>query len=128
LSADPALPFVEQQLGATDPDGDTLVYELVSPTQGTGYDEAFVSPNSGRLYLTLTAGFTGHLDLSYHASDGQLFSDAAGVAIDVQPPAEEVPGLGSLELPPEVYASFPHTSYEGVLLGLPGEAATMEPA
>src|SRR5262245_4054859 len=85
LTVDPALPYVEQQLIATDPDGDTLVYELASPEAGPGWEQAWVNPDSGRFYLTVTAGFTGGIDLAFRASDGQLFSDPADIAIQVAP-------------------------------------------
>src|SRR6185295_6432237 len=83
MTVDPALAFGEQQLVATDPDGDTLEYELVSPERGAGYEQAYVNPRLGRFYLTVASGFTGHMDLTYRVSDGQQFSDNAELSIQV---------------------------------------------
>src|SRR5262245_2159782 len=65
-TADPAVPFVQQNLSASDPEGHALQYLLVSPADGTGYRDAYVDP-AGVLYLTLTAT-DGVVTVQYRAS------------------------------------------------------------
>src|SRR5262245_16166908 len=110
LTVDPALPYVEQQLIATDPDGDTPVYELASPEAGPGWEQAWVEPDSGRFYLTVTPGFTGQIGLAFRASDGQLFSDPGDIVIEVAASSGDNE-LGRNTVDPEQYANLPHSTY-----------------
>src|SRR5262245_12034094 len=127
LRADLVLPYVEQPLIATDPDGDTLTYELLSPAEGPGYPQAYVNPRSGQFYLTIAQGFLGRIDLSYRVTDGQLFSEPAAISIDVQS-SPDPRGTGGNPVAPDEYAGFDRRSFQGDLLGAPGEAAEVPPA
>lgn len=102
---DPAVPYVEQQLIGTDPDGDTLTYELLGDPNGVGYTNAVVGPQSGVLYATITAGFSGEIRLHYRVTDGRLFSEPAIILIIVEALVDDQ-GLGSLPIPPEEYAEL----------------------
>ena len=105
FQADPAVPYVEQQLIGTDPDGDTLTYELLDDPSGVGYTNAVVDPQSGILYVTVTAGSGGQIRLHYRVTDGRLFSAPATILIIVESLASDQ-GLGSLPIPPEEYADL----------------------
>ena len=100
---DPASPYADYQLMGTDPDGDTLTYELLNDPAGTGYANAVVGPQSGILFLTLATGFSGEIILQYRVTDGRLFSEPATIRIFVEAAAEDQ-ALGSLDIPPEEYA------------------------
>jgi hypothetical protein len=126
LSADPSIPFIEQNLIATDPDGDTIVYELVSDEVGTGYTLAYVNPDSGMFYLTIAADYTGALDILYRVSDGQLFSDTAHVMITVEDTATDY-YLGAEDIDPRTYAGFEIVSFGGELLGRENDDAVPPP-
>src|SRR5262249_45374004 len=56
LRADLVLPYVEQPLIATDPDGDTLTYELLSPAQGPGFPAGLGEPALGTVLSHHRAG------------------------------------------------------------------------
>lgn len=67
-------------LSATDPDGDTLVYQIVTPpVHGT------LSGTSPNLTYTPKADFHGADSLTFRASDGQAGSNTATVSINVSP-------------------------------------------
>jgi hypothetical protein len=119
FSADTATPYVEKQLIGTDPDNDTITYELVADDTGTGYSFAYVNPESGVLYLTLVADFRGTIVLPYRVTDGKLFSHVAHATIDVGAITPSANG-GVKDIDPQEYASYPRGFYNGDLLGAPG--------
>jgi len=124
LSTDLTRPYIEQQLIGTDADGDSLRFELMVDPTGPGYAEAYASPVSGMLHVTIASDGTTSIILPYHVTDGQLFSDPVNVTIKVlEMPSEEI-GLGLKEIDPILYAGFASSSYSGDLLGSPGEEPT----
>ncbi|MEE4357121.1 MAG: C1 family peptidase [Desulfococcaceae bacterium] len=124
LSTNLSIPYIEQQLTATDADSDRLTYELIAPSSGSGYSEAFISPNSGVLYVTLSDDGTPSIVLPYHVSDGKIFSDPGNVTIEIAENSEEK-SLGGNEIDPEVYAGFGRAVFMGNLQGAPGSSPTM---
>jgi len=124
LSANASNAYVEKQLIGRDPDNDTITYELTANETGPGYSFAHVNPRSGVLYLTLTPNFRGMIVLPYRVTDGRLFSNSANVTIQVQTftPSNR---LGSRDIDPRVYASYPRGYYSGDLLGAPGADPTL---
>jgi hypothetical protein len=124
LSADSVTPYVEKQLIGSDPDDDTITYELIADATGTGYRFAYVNPESGVLYLTVADDFRGTIVLPYHVTDGKLFSNTANATIEI---GESVPsGYGGVEnIDPREYASYPRGFYYGDLLGAPGANPTL---
>jgi hypothetical protein len=124
LNVETAAPYVEQQLIGTDPDSDTITYELAAEETGTGYEFAFVNGESGVLYLTLAPDFTGTIVLPYRVTDGQLFSNTANVTLQVQA-ATQTDRTGNGDLDAKTYASYPRGYYDGELLGHPGEQPTL---
>jgi hypothetical protein len=125
ISADPSISFIEQNLVASDPDGDTIVYELVSEEAGAGYTLAYVSPDIGTLYVTIAADYVGTLNILYRVTDGQLFSETAQVEISVGEITTEDDYLGAEDVAPRTYAGFEIYSIGGELLGIPGEDAVL---
>tara|TARA_B110000238_G_scaffold139109_1_gene150013 strand:- start:820 stop:3033 length:2214 start_codon:yes stop_codon:yes gene_type:complete len=123
LLSDPSLSFIEQNLIASDPDGDTIVYDLISDTDGVGYTQAYVNPETGVLYLTLDSDFSGIINLNYRVTDGQQFSEAALVVIEVLDTTAEENILGAVGVEPRDYAGFEIFTYNGELLGVPGSDA-----
>ena len=124
FAADPATPYLEKQLIGSDPDGDTITYELTAPDAGDGYTFAYLNPESGALYVTVAPEFRGTIALSYRVTDGQLFSDDAGatIAVEETPPSR----LGGVEpIDPREYATHPRGFYYGSLLGAPGANPTL---
>ena len=105
LQTDLAIPYVEQQLIGTDPDNDTLTFELISPSISDDYDDAYLDPQSGILYLTLAAGASELVELDYRVTDGQIFSEPASVRIRIERISRDQ-GLGALEVEAEEYAEF----------------------
>jgi hypothetical protein len=124
LSADASLPYVEKQLIAHDPDNDTITYELIAADTGTGYEFAYLNPESGVLYVTLTPEFEGTIVLPYHVTDGKRFSNTASATIQVQAVTPSRNG-GAEDVDPKVYASYPRGFYNGALLGAPGANPTL---
>ena len=124
LNVETAAPYVEQQLIGTDPDSDTITYELAAEESGTGYEFAFVNGESGVLYLTLAPDFTGTIVLPYRVTDGQLFSNTANVTLQVQA-VTQTDRTGNGDLDAKTYASYPRGYYDGELLGRPGEQPTL---
>jgi len=124
LGADASTSYVEKQLIGSDPDGDTLTYELTADPEGTGYEFAYVNPESGVLYLTLSADFQGTIVLPYRVTDGRLFSNAANATVEVQAqmPSQNT-GLNGVD--PKQYASYPRGFYNGDVLGAPGVDPTL---
>lgn len=127
FTADPATPYVQKQLSGSDPDGDTLAYELVAGDSGPGYGFAYLSPDSGVLYLTVAADFQGTIALPYRVSDGALFSNTATVTVDVHPGSPDG-HTGLQPVDPQEYASNPRGFFNGAVLGAPGNAPTLPAA
>lgn len=124
FGADTATPYVEKQLIGSDPDNDTITYELIADETGPGYSFAYVNPDSGVLYVTLLPGFQGSIVLPYRVTDGQLFSNTANAALVVQ--AVTPSRKGGLEpIDPAEYASHPRGFYNGAVLGAPGSNPTL---
>ena len=124
LTADDSSPYVEKQLIGRDPDNDTITYELIADETGAGYGFAYVNPESGVLYLTLTPEFRGTIGLPYHVTDGKLFSNTATATILVQA-ASPSSSTGNQDIDPKVYAGYQRGYYDGDLLGAPGAAPTL---
>lgn len=124
LNADPDLPYQEINLIATDSDGDSLVYELLSASSGEGYTLAYINPLVAKIYVTLASGFSGTINLSYRVSDGQNFSDPANIAISVGSSAEQH-GTGMDTIDAQTYAQFDTSYLDSGLLGAPGAAPTL---
>ncbi len=122
--ADSSIAYQVINLIASDNDGDTLGYELLSPTSGSGYESAYINPLIPKLYLTLQPGFSGAIVLNYRATDGQLYSETASVTLNVTSSNNER-GLGLQNISAEEYASFNFSSPNGDLFGAPGATATL---
>ncbi|MEQ1531509.1 MAG: C1 family peptidase, partial [Methylococcales bacterium] len=125
-TADPSLPYQQLQLQGSDPDHDAISFALTSPSAGTGYDLAYLSPDNGVLYMSLSPGFQGTIPLSFQVSDGKSFSNTAQVSLLVQP-QDGNKGLGALDTDAKQYAGFDRSRLSSTLLGTPG-AAPKEPA
>jgi len=124
LSADPDLPYQEINLIATDSDGDTLVYELLSASSGDGYTLAYINPMVAKIYVTLASDFNGTINLSYRASDGSNFSDPATIAISVGSSTEQR-GTGMTIIDAQTYAQFDTSYLDSGLLGAPNAQPTL---
>ena len=114
----------EINLIGTDVDGDTLQYELVSPTSDVGYLSASVDPFTGKLIVTLAANVGDTIVLQYRVTDGFLFSDSAEVILAIVETVDEF-GLGMLPIDPRTYASFEVGNLSSGLFGAPGEVPTL---
>ncbi len=123
ISANPSFPFIEQNLVASDPDGDSIFYDLLSDIDGTGYSQAYVNPEAGVLYLTLNPSFFGTIDIEYRVSDGQFFSQTAQVVIEVSDTSADENTLGAEGIDPSEYAGFEIITFNGELQGVPGADA-----
>jgi len=117
---DLTIPYLQQQLVGNDPDYDTLLYELVSPTVGSEYSLAYVNPTTGMLYLTYEVTVNEPFSLQYRVTDGQLYSETAAVTIIIPPEITTDKGTGSMEIDPAVYALFPQDDYNIDLVGAIG--------
>lgn len=122
--ADASVLYQVVDLIASDSDGDTLSYELVSPASGVGYTSAYINQLSPRLFVTLATGFSGDINLQYRATDGLEFSQVATVTLTVSPDAQ-TRSLGLDDVSPETYASFDFSSPNGNLFGAPGANASL---
>lgn len=109
---------------ASDSDGDTLAYELVSPASGVGYTSAYINQLTPKLFLTLASGFSGEIDIQYRASDGIMFSEVATITLIVGPDSQ-AHSLGLDDVAPETYASFNFSSPNANLFGAPSANATL---
>lgn len=117
LSVDSTIPYIEQQLSATDADGDVLLFELVSPADGDGYSSAYINPNSGMLYVTNEPGDSDSaFELIYRVTDAKLYSDNASVTIRVTYLSENEKETGKEDVDPEEYAGYELSDYSSDLL------------
>ena len=94
-------PVLQVQLMGTDADGDRLTYVLHSPPEGDGYYDAFVEPDSGRLFASLRDDGQDQVVIAYRVTDGMRFSDVAYVRITMEP--IESGGLGLFDAVPAIY-------------------------
>jgi len=123
INVDLTIPYIEQQLIGSDPDSDTITFDLISEEQGTGYTSAYLNPSTGVLYVSIAPGFLGDFDLNYHATDGQLFSDPAEIAITVAEGVDEKE-TGGKEVAADEYAGFEIVNFNGELYGRPTDDPT----
>ncbi len=119
--------YQEVNLIGSDPEGDTLSYELLAPLTGDGYFFAYVYPSIPKLFITVDPSFTGTLTLPYRVTDGKQFSDIANITLEFIDPntAPEDSGLGLDTIDPRIYAGFDTFRGKDGLLGAPGEAPTL---
>jgi C1A family cysteine protease len=82
IQINPSLSYQKVQLTGSDPDGDTLAFELIAPSQGEGYTVAYITSNN-ILYIMVKSDFRGEIKLPYRATDGRTFSQSAAVTITV---------------------------------------------
>ncbi len=125
LNVGSSVPYIEQQLIGSDPDGDIITYELISPPNGIGYSSAYVNPQKGVLYITNKPSGNDTFTLSYHVTDGKVFSDPASVTITVTYLSEDHKETGVEEVDPKNYATFPSSSLNSDLLG--GDSPPSQP-
>jgi Bacterial Ig domain len=96
---------VNGTLPASDPDGDSLTYSIVSgPTNGT---LTSFSPATGAYTYTPASGYTGADSFTFKANDGTLDSNVATVSITINPASAgvtdggfETPTVGSIAYAP----------------------------
>ena len=70
LSTDLASPYIEAQLLATDPDGDSVGYYLDGAHHGEGYENAYVEWGTGKLSATMRPEDRNSVRIPYRATDG----------------------------------------------------------
>lgn len=104
LRSDLSNPVLQVQLMGTDADGDALTYVLHSPPEGDGYYNAFVEPDSGRLFASLRDDGQDQVVIAYRVTDGMRFSEVARVRITMAPIGSG--GLGLSAAAPETYGRF----------------------
>lgn len=104
LRSDLSNPILEVQLMGTDADGDALTYVLHSAPEGEGYYDAFVEPDSGRLFASLRDDGQERVVIAYRVTDSMRFSDVAYVRITI----EQIDSgrLGLSTVAPETYGRF----------------------
>ena len=102
--------YIEEQLSANDIDGDRLSYYLESAETGNGYSFAYINPDSGKVYVTLT-GEKNEITLSYKVSDGLLFSNVETITIRINQDNVQTQATGLLETPIEVLTAQPMGSF-----------------
>ena len=118
LQANQSLPYQEISLIGKDADNDTLAYELVSASQGLGYELAYINPLRPKLYVTLANDFNGEISLQYRVTDGQIFSEPATVTLTVAKATED--GQRGLDVvTAKEYADFQSSRFKSDLLGAP---------
>lgn len=118
-SSDLTSPYIQISLIATDADSDSLSYYLENPylgTSGSGYEEAFIEPETNQLYILLKSDYANNqVVLNYKASDSLEFSNSATVTIAIS--ATEDHGLGAEEEEITTYAQVPTHYFDDSLLG-----------
>jgi len=123
LNVDSTVPYIVQQLSAHDPDNDTIAYELVSPSTGTGYSSAYINSN-GKLYLTHVPAGNNSFSVAFRVTDGRLFSDSANVTVQVRYLSDENKETGKNDVPAEQYSQFALSTLNSTLFGAVGEEPT----
>jgi hypothetical protein len=107
IQINPSLSYQKVQLTGSDPDGDTIAFELVAPSQGEGYTVAYITSNN-ILYIMTKPDFRGEIKLPYRASDGRIFSQAADVTITItDAKTDEKFFFGSNEVSAREFAGMP---------------------
>ncbi len=124
LNVDSTVPYIVQQLSGRDPDNDTISYELVSPSTGTGYASAYINPSTGKLYLTHVPAGNNSFSISFRVSDGKLFSDNANVSVRVDYLSDANKETGQIDVPAEEYAKFSISTLNSTLFGAVGAEPT----
>ncbi len=118
-SSDLTSPYMQVSLIATDEDGDTLSYYLQNPyegSSGSGYEYAFIEPNTNQLYVILRSDYTNdNVVLNYQASDSIEFSNSASVTITIT--SSEDHGLGYESEDTTTYAQTPTHYFDDSILG-----------
>ena len=89
LSSDATTPYIEAQLIGSDPDGDTLMYVRDGPSTGPGYRDAFILPDSGRLFAELEPAGRSRVEIPYVVTDGTRFSEPARVIVTIEETSSE---------------------------------------
>jgi len=116
---------IQIDLIAEDADDEAVEVELLSPTQGDGYDLAYIEPPK-TLMVELKPDFQGNIVLNYRATDGRLFSDPENITIGVNSHvSDEEHQLGSQDSDPFEYAAFESYEDDMDLLGAPGSQPTL---
>jgi hypothetical protein len=115
VQSDLSSPYISIKLVGTDPDQDTLSYVLDAASSGSGYERAFVDPNGGYLYATLTNDGTGTIVIPYKVSDGSLYSSVAEVTITIG--ELDAHGAGANEIPAEEYGRLEQAFFDGERFG-----------
>lgn len=124
LSVNSTIPYFEQQLIGSDVDNDTVSYELLSSSSGTGYSLAYVNATTGMLYVSLEPSGSSSFSLSYRVTDGQLYSDPATVTVSVSYLSDDERDTGRNSVDPEAYSQFAISTYNSDLLGDVGTTPT----
>jgi hypothetical protein len=115
LQSDLINPYINVKLMGSDQDNDTLSYVLEADSEGPGYEQAFVDPNTGDLYATLKSDGTDTIILPYKVSDGSLFSELAEVTITLgEVNAHEA---GANEIPADEYGRLELAFFDGERFG-----------
>ncbi|MCG7932918.1 MAG: hypothetical protein N0E44_23160, partial [Candidatus Thiodiazotropha lotti] len=108
-------PYINIKLIGNDPDNDTLSYSMEAASDGSGYERAFVNPNTGDLYAILTDDGTDIIVIPYKVTDGSLFSNVAEVTISIG--ELEGHGTGANEIPAEEYGRLELAFFDGERFG-----------
>ncbi|MBK1649729.1 C1 family peptidase [Rhabdochromatium marinum] len=114
-------PYIELPLSGSDPDGDTINFVLDSPVTGLGYIQAYIIPDSGRLFVSLD-GSGASFNLTYRVSDGKIYSQPVLVAIEVVDDVDEEFSTGLDLVDAGTYGRFYLVDPYGDLFGAPGDA------
>jgi hypothetical protein len=124
VQSDLSSPYINIKLIANDPDNDTISFVLDASSTGQGYDQAFIDPNTGHLYVTLSSGASDSIVLPYKATDGSLYSEVAEVTITIG--ELQNGGLGANDIPAEEYGRLELAFFDGNRFGSPlGDEPTM---
>lgn len=96
-------------LGASDPDGDSLTFAVVTPP---AYGSVVLTGSAATYFAN--AGYTGPDSFQFRANDGTLDSNIATISIDVRPPNR----------PPVANPGGPYTADLGASTTLDGGASS----
>ena len=116
ISTDLSSPYIEVQLLATDPDGDSIAYWLEGSHNGEGYEAAHVEWGTGKLSATMSPEDRESVRIPYRATDGNEWSDRAYVNVSIEDSDEEEGGLGAQDIDPEAYAKLPKAYFDPAVL------------
>ncbi len=118
LSSDLSTPYLNAELLANDPDGDTISYILKSPyngEEGSGYEYAFVEPNTNKLHIKLRNEGVNKVSLEYVASDSKEFSNTAHVTVSIESSSDHSQGYKDDKV--DEYANTKLAYFDGSLYG-----------